>query len=63
MLVFKEKVKSDYFPKHLHHCLHILACRFIKKCTVQCHCNLSLALSLRDVVCGLLGSACTYNCH
>ena len=35
MLVFKEKVKSDYFPKYLHHCLHILACLFIKKCTVQ----------------------------
>ena len=34
MLVFEKKVKSDYFPKHLNHCLHILAGRFIKKCTM-----------------------------
>ena len=25
MLVFEENVKSDHFPKLLHHCLHILA--------------------------------------
>ena len=35
MLVFEGKAKSDYFPKHLSHCLHILAGYFIKKCTVQ----------------------------
>ena len=35
MLVFEEKVKSDYFPKHLRHCLHTLAGRFIKEYTVQ----------------------------
>ena len=34
MLVFEEKIKSDYFHKHLHHCLHILAGRFIKKYTI-----------------------------
>ena len=61
MLVSKEKVKSDYFPRHLHHCSCMPA--LSKRVQYNSHCNLSLALSLRDVVCGLLGSACTYKCH